>query len=309
MANEQKSSFFGKLKSGLSRTRDVLFMDIGEVIQSSRQLDDDFIEELEDSLLMADVGISTTTTIIESLNTANKQSSDKSVYELLKQVLLDIFPEPDNSHESIAAKPKMYLMIGVNGAGKTTTIGKLGNYYKEQQQSVMLAAGDTFRAAAREQLQTWGERLGVPVMAHHDNADPASVIYDCLASARAKNIDWVIADTAGRLHTQDNLMEELKKIRRTINKFDETIYCETVLVLDATTGQNALNQAKQFDMAINIDSIVITKLDGSAKGGAVFSISHELKKPIRFIGVGEQMDDLQPFNASEFVEALLPETS
>lgn len=284
-------------------------MDIGEVIQSSRQLDDDFIEELEDSLLMADVGISTTTTIIESLNTANKQSSDKSVYELLKQVLLDIFPEPDNSHESIAAKPKMYLMIGVNGAGKTTTIGKLGNYYKEQQQSVMLAAGDTFRAAAREQLQTWGERLGVPVMAHHDNADPASVIYDCLASARAKNIDWVIADTAGRLHTQDNLMEELKKIRRTINKFDETIYCETVLVLDATTGQNALNQAKQFDMAINIDSIVITKLDGSAKGGAVFSISHELKKPIRFIGVGEQMDDLQPFNASEFVEALLPETS
>lgn len=309
MANEQKSSFFGKLKSGLSRTRDVLFMDIGDVIQSSRSLDDEFVEELEDSLLMADVGISTTDTIIKALKTANKKSPDSPVYELLKQVLLDIFPKPDSSQHHINTKPKIYLMIGVNGAGKTTTIGKLGNYYKHQQQSIMFAAGDTFRAAAREQLQTWGKRLDVPVMAHHDNADPASVIYDCLASARAKNIDWVIADTAGRLHTQDNLMEELKKIRRTIHKFDENIYCETVLVLDATTGQNALNQAKQFDMAINIDSIVITKLDGSAKGGAVFSISHELNKPIRFIGVGEQIDDLQPFNASEFVEALLPETS
>jgi len=256
---------------------------------------------------LADIGIKTTDQVIQLLKAESNKNSETNPLEQLKQVLLPALEPveqaliiPDNTN-----KPYLILVVGVNGVGKTTTIGKLAKRLQTIGKSVMLAAGDTFRAAAIEQLQIWGERNNINVVAQSNGSDSGAVIYDALESARAKNIDVLIADTAGRLHNKENLMEEMKKIHRIGNKFDADLQSEVLLVLDAGTGQNALIQAKQFNETIGVDGIVLTKLDGTAKGGIVFSIADELNIPIRFIGVGEQLEDLRPFNASEFIDALL----
>lgn len=292
---------------GLRKTRDLLTSDIGDLVQGNRTFDEDLITELEDRLLMADVGIDTTDTIIQALKKRVKLGDSISLDNLLQHlhiVLADSLRVTSNDEE-ITAKPKMLLIIGVNGAGKTTTIGKLAKQFQQQGKNIMLAAGDTFRAAAVEQLQIWGERNNVTVMAQGQDADPGAVVFDALQSAQSKDIDILIADTAGRLHTQSGLMDELGKIVRVAQKIDPSAPHETFLVLDASIGQNALEQAKQFNQAVPISGIVLTKLDGTAKGGIAFAITEQLGIPIKYIGVGEGIDDLRPFNADEFVDALL----
>jgi len=297
------------LSDRLQRTRSGLFG--GLFSHNKIKIDDATLEELEDRLIMADIGIKTTDQVIQLLKAQSKidikNNTPSNPLEQLKQVLLPALQPveqalhiPDNAN-----KPFLILVIGVNGVGKTTTIGKLAKHLQAQGKSVMLAAADTFRAAAIEQLQVWGERNKITVVAQAHGSDSGAVIYDALESARAKNIDVLIADTAGRLHNKENLMEEMKKIHRLGNKFDPDLQREVLLVLDAGTGQNALVQAKQFNESVGVDGIVLTKLDGTAKGGIVFSLADELNIPIRFIGVGEQVDDLRPFNASEFIDALL----
>lgn len=283
---------------------------MGTLFLGKKIVDDALLEELEDQLIMADVGIDTTQKIVAELAGRVKRSEladSGALYQALqnemKELLLPcVEPLPDLADHS----PYVILMIGVNGAGKTTTIGKLANRFKSEGHSVMLAAGDTFRAAAVEQLQVWGERNDVPVIAQHTGADSASVIYDAIEAAKARKVDVLIADTAGRLHTKDNLMEELKKITRVMKKIDENAPHEVMLVLDAGAGQNALSQAKSFNECVPVTGLTITKLDGTAKGGIVFSIADSLQLPIRFIGVGETADDLQPFDAEEFIRALFP---
>lgn len=293
------------LSDRLQRTRSGLFG--GLFSRNKTIIDDATIEELEDRLIMADIGMKTTDQVIQLLKAESKKKSDVNPTEQLKQVLLPvlkqvdiplIFPESEK-------KPFLILVVGVNGVGKTTTIGKLAKRFQNDGKKVMLAAGDTFRAAAIEQLQIWGERNDITVVAQKHGSDSGAVIYDALESARANNIDILIADTAGRLHNKDNLMEEMKKIHRIGDKFDPDLQKEVLLVLDAGTGQNALVQAKQFNESIGVTGIALTKLDGTAKGGIAFSLADELNIPIRFIGVGEQVDDLRPFNASEFIDALL----
>jgi len=293
------------LSDRLQRTRTSLFG--GLFSRNKTVIDNASLEELEDRLLLADIGIKTTDQVIQLLKTASKKNSEFNPLEQLKQVLLPVLEPveqaltiPDNT-----SKPYLILVVGVNGVGKTTTIGKLAKRLQEEGKSVMLAAGDTFRAAAIEQLQVWGDRNDINVIAQTPGSDSGAVIYDALESARANNIDVLIADTAGRLHNKENLMEELKKIHRIGNKFDPDLQREVLLVLDAGTGQNALVQAEQFNEIIGIDGIVLTKLDGTAKGGIVFSLADKLRIPIRFIGVGEQAEDLRPFNASDFIDALL----
>ncbi len=293
------------LSDRLQRTRTGLFG--GLFSRNKTVIDNASLEELEDRLLLADIGIKTTDQVIQLLKTASKKNSEFNPLEQLKQVLLPVLEPveqaltiPDNT-----SKPYLILVVGVNGVGKTTTIGKLAKRLQEEGKSVMLAAGDTFRAAAIEQLQVWGDRNDISVIAQTPGSDSGAVIYDALESARANNIDVLIADTAGRLHNKENLMEELKKIHRIGNKFDPDLQREVLLVLDAGTGQNALIQAEQFNEIIGVDGIVLTKLDGTAKGGIVFSLADKLRIPIRFIGVGEQAEDLRPFNASDFIDALL----
>jgi len=272
-----------------------------------KEINDNLIEQLETQLLLADVGFETVQTILQSLTDQikRKELSDAgALKKQLEKLLTDIL-QPCEQPLEINARPFTLLMIGINGAGKTTSIAKIAHYYQQQNKSIVLAAGDTFRAAAVEQLQVWGERNNVPVIAQKSGSDSASVIYDALQSAQAKQTDLLIADTAGRLHTQDHLMEELKKIKRVMGKLDEGAPHETLLVIDASLGQNSLNQVQQFKEAIGVTGLCITKLDGSAKGGIVFAIAHQCRLPIRFIGVGEGIDDLQPFSAQEFVEALL----
>jgi fused signal recognition particle receptor len=306
---DEKPGFLGRLKSGLDKTRAVLFYDLGDLFQGQTELTDEILEEIETRLLLADVGIEATTQIIDSLRKAQKSSGQDgtSPGKILKQVMLDILLplEKPLLPDTTKTKPYVVLVVGVNGVGKTTSIGKITNYYKSQGQAVLLAAGDTFRAAAVEQIQTWGQRTETPVIAQKSGADSAAVIFDALQSARSRNSDLLIADTAGRLHNQDNLMEELHKIRRSITKFDPEINVEVMLVLDACTGQNALNQARQFNDAIGITGITLTKLDGTAKGGIVFALASSLGIPLRFIGVGEQLGDLRPFEAEPFIDALL----
>lgn len=308
-----KSSLFQKLKQSLSKTRNTLTEGLANLFLGRKTIDAELLEELETLLLVADVGVEATQKIIDSLTLQISRKTLKdpqAVYQALQQALLDILKpceKPLNLQPS--QKPFVLLMVGVNGAGKTTTIGKLAQKFKQNKQSVMLAAGDTFRAAAIEQLQVWGERNQVPVVAQHTGADSASVIYDAVQSATARNIDVLIADTAGRLHTRENLMEELKKILRVTQKIIPGAPHEVMLVLDASTGQNALQQARVFHSLINLTGIVITKLDGTAKGGIIFAIANELKLPIRFIGVGESIDDLRPFEAQAFVEALFEKTN
>ncbi len=293
------------LSDRLQRTRSGLF---GEFFNRKKTvIDEATIEDLEDRLIMADIGMKTTDQVIQLLKAESKKKSDTNPIEQLKQVLLPVLEQVDkplNFPES-GKKPFLILVIGVNGVGKTTTIGKLAKRFQNEGKKVMLAAGDTFRAAAIEQLQVWGDRNDISVVAQKHGSDSGAVIFDALESARANNIDILIADTAGRLHNKDNLMEEMKKIYRIGDKFDPDLQKEVLLVLDAGTGQNALVQAKQFNDSIGITGIALTKLDGTAKGGIAFSLADELHIPIRFIGVGEQVDDLRPFNASEFIDALL----
>ncbi|MBL1142181.1 MAG: signal recognition particle-docking protein FtsY [Proteobacteria bacterium] len=293
------------LSDRLQRTRSGLFG--GLFSRNKTVIDNTTLEELEDRLIMADIGTKTTDQVITLLKAESKKNAEINPLELLKQVMLPVLQpvEQPLTIPELDKKPYLILVIGVNGVGKTTTIGKLAKRFQNEGKKVMLAAGDTFRAAAIEQLQVWGERNKINVVAQTHGSDSGAVIFDALESARANNIDVLIADTAGRLHNKDNLMEEMKKIHRIGNKFDPDLEKEVLLVLDAGTGQNALVQAKQFNESIGISGIVLTKLDGTAKGGIVFSLADELNIPVRFIGVGEQVDDLRPFNASEFIDALL----
>ncbi len=305
----EKKDLYSRLKRGLTKTRDVLNTDVIDLIQGPQDLDDDLLEQLEDHLLMADVGIEATQKITEQLRQGlalKKFKDNESVIQAIQDAMLDILSVSSQPLQIDAThKPFVILMVGINGAGKTTTIGKLAQQFKQQGLNVMLAAGDTFRAAAVEQLQGWGQRLDIPVIAQGSGADAASVIYDALQAAQSRQIDVLIADTAGRLHTQSNLMSELEKIKRVLGKLDETAPHETMLVLDSGTGQNALTQARSFHDHLGISGITLTKLDGTAKGGIVFSIAEQMQLPIRYIGVGESAEDLRVFDAPEFTRALL----
>lgn len=294
-----------KLSDSLKRTRTGLFS--GLLAFGKRSLTSQDLEELEDQLLLADIGIKTTSQIIDILKIEARKNPDKKPLDLLKEILLPILSSIEKPFEipTSSKKPFLILVVGVNGVGKTTTIGKLTKLLQNQGKSVLLAAGDTFRAAAIEQLQVWGKHNDVKVIAQNHGADAGAVIYDALKSARAKNIDILIADTAGRLHNKDHLMEEIKKIYRINKKFDAELQNHVMLVLDAGSGQNALAQAKRFNDALGLDSLVLTKLDGTTKGGIIFPLASELNIPIHFIGIGEKIEDLRAFNAKEFVEALL----
>ncbi|MBQ7084806.1 MAG: signal recognition particle-docking protein FtsY [Anaerotignum sp.] len=301
-----KVGFFAKLKAGLDKTRKNILGGVDGVLGAFTKIDEDLFEELEEALIMADLGVQTTMDIVENLRKRVKRehATDPSV---IKDMLIDeitaILEEGAEEAESLP-NPSVLLVIGVNGVGKTTTIGKLAHNYKEEGKSVMLAAADTFRAAAIDQLEIWGERNNVPVIKQEENSDPAAVVFDAVHEARKQNADLLICDTAGRLHNKKNLMEELKKIARVIEREYPAAHKEVYLVLDATTGQNALQQAKLFKEVADITGIVLTKLDGTAKGGIVVAIKSELQIPVRYIGVGEGIHDLQKFNAAEFAGAL-----
>ncbi len=294
------------LKERLIKSRKKLGSGLSTLLLGKKSINDDLLDELEMLLITADIGINTTDKVLEAVrrNASRKILKDSDgIYEFLKNELSKFLIQ-DNALNTEINETFVILVVGVNGAGKTTTIGKLAKRFQSEGKSVMLAAGDTFRAAAVEQLKVWGERNEIPVVAQDTGADAASVIFDAYQSAQAKNIDVLIADTAGRLHTQGNLMQELEKIKRVIAKQNNAAPHEVMLVIDGGAGQNAINQAKEFDKAVALSGISITKLDGTAKGGVLFAISDELKLPIRFIGVGEGIDDLKPFNAKEFVGAL-----
>ncbi|WEJ62418.1 signal recognition particle-docking protein FtsY [Thiomicrorhabdus lithotrophica] len=314
---QEKQSFFTRLKKGLSKTRQSFTESLASLVLGRKEIDDDLLDDLEMILLTADVGIDATDKIIKNLTeqVSRKELKDPealiTALKLQLQAIIDPMSSPleIDTHLAKEQGPFVILMVGINGVGKTTTIGKLAKKYQLEGKSVMLAAGDTFRAAAVEQLQTWGERNNVPVMAQKTGADSAAVIFDAIQSAKAKKIDVLIADTAGRLHTQSNLMEELKKVKRVIAKVDDTAPHEVMLVIDAGTGQNALNQAQQFQEAVDVSGITLTKLDGTAKGGIVFALAEQRQIPIRFIGVGESIDDLRTFNSKSFTEALFDQSN
>ncbi len=303
-----ETGFFSRLKNGLSKTRQSFTTGLANSLLGKKQIDNDTLEELETLLLTADIGVEATQQIVAVMTQrlARNQLKDSSVLlHALKEDLTAILKPVAKPLEITGEKPFVILMVGVNGVGKTTTIGKLAKRYLAEGKTVMLAAGDTFRAAAVEQLQAWGERNNVPVIAQHSGADSAAVLFDAYEAAKAKQVDILIADTAGRLHTQSNLMEELKKIKRVIGKTDATAPHEIMLVVDAGTGQNALSQAKFFNEAVGLTGMTLTKLDGTAKGGIVFAMANRTGIPVRFIGVGEQADDLREFNAEDFVDALM----
>jgi fused signal recognition particle receptor len=301
------ASWFARLKNSLHRTRNSFTEGIAALFLGQKTLNASLLVDLESHLLKADVGVEATQYIISTLTSGISRQELKdpaAVYSALQKLLTAMLQPCEQILKLEAQKPFVVLVIGVNGAGKTTTIGKIAKYLKDQGLSVLLAAGDTFRAAAIEQLKVWGLRNDIPVIAQHTGADSASVIFDALQSAKSKVTDVLIADTAGRLHTRDNLMEELKKVKKVMQKIDPAAPHEILLVLDASMGQNALKQALAFHEAIGVTGLVISKLDGTAKGGIVFAIAQQLKLPIRFIGVGEQVDDLRPFDAADFVNAL-----
>ena len=294
------------LKDRLFKSKKRLGDGLSSLLIGKKKIDDELLEDLEILLISSDIGIQTTDKIIESVRkkASRKELKDSdSIYELIK-IELESLLVKDNLLEPDSDKTYVILVVGINGAGKTTTIGKLAKLFQSEGKSVMLAAGDTFRAAAVEQLQIWGERNNIPVIAQKTGADAASVVYDAYQSAVAKDIDILIADTAGRLHTQDNLMQELEKIKRVLKKHNENAPHETLLVIDGGSGQNAIQQANEFHKSINLSGLAVTKLDGTAKGGVLFAISDSLNLPIRFIGIGEAIDDLKPFNARDFVDAL-----
>ena len=300
--------FFARIRQGLSRTRSQLGDGLASLFMGAKTIDEDLFEELETQLLMADVGVEATSAIMQELTdtvTRKDLKDPQALYAALRECLANLI-QPCTAPLQIPAQdtPFVILMVGVNGAGKTTTIGKLTKRFQAQGKSVLLAAGDTFRAAAVEQLQTWGERNNVPVVAQHTGADSASVIFDAVQSAQAKGVDVVIADTAGRLQNKGHLMDELSKVVRVMQKLDNSAPHEVMLVLDAGTGQNALSQVALFGEAVGVSGVTLTKLDGTAKGGVIFALAQQSALPIRFIGVGEQADDLRPFDANEFIDAL-----
>ncbi len=306
---ENKASLFGRLKQRLNRTSNKLTEGFAALVLGKKTIDDGLLEELETQLLTADLGVDATQTIIQDLTqrVARKQLGDAdALFTALRDDMVDIL-QPSCQPLVIPEQegPFVILMVGINGVGKTTTIGKLAKQFQQQGKSVMLAAGDTFRAAAVEQLQVWGDRNHIAVISQHNGADSASVIFDALQAAKARKVDILIADTAGRLHTQSNLMEELKKVKRVMGKLDGAAPHEVMLVLDAGTGQNALSQAVQFNESVGVTGLTLTKLDGTAKGGIIFAIAKKTGLPIRYIGVGETIDDLRPFVSEEFVDALL----
>ncbi|WP_159236535.1 signal recognition particle-docking protein FtsY [Raoultella terrigena] len=301
-----KEGFFARLKRSLVKTKQNLGSGFISLFRG-KKIDDDLFDELEEQLLIADVGVETTRKIITHLTdvASRKQLRDaEALYGLLKEEMGDILAKVDQPLNVEGKTPFVILMVGVNGVGKTTTIGKLARQFEQQGKSVMLAAGDTFRAAAVEQLQVWGQRNNIPVIAQHTGADSASVIFDAIQAAKARNVDVLIADTAGRLQNKSHLMEELKKIVRVMKKLDEDAPHEVMLTIDASTGQNAISQAKLFHEAVGLTGITLTKLDGTAKGGVIFSVADQFSIPIRYIGVGERIEDLRPFNAGDFIEAL-----
>jgi fused signal recognition particle receptor len=297
---------FDKLKEGLTKTRNSIAEKVDKVLSFNKSIDDELYEELEEVMIMSDMGVGTTNKIIKMLKVKvkeNKINDSDGVKRALKEIISEIMG--GEKRTVIPEKtPAIYMIVGVNGVGKTTSIGKIGYYLKSKGYKVMLAAGDTFRAAAIDQLEIWGERCGIDVIKQKEDADPASVIYDAIQSAKARNIDILICDTAGRLHNKKNLMEELRKINKVIEREYSSAYKQTLLVLDATTGQNALLQAKQFIEVADVNGLILTKLDGTAKGGIVIAINDELNIPVKMIGVGEAIDDLQEFDPKAFAEAI-----
>jgi fused signal recognition particle receptor len=305
--SENKVGFFKRLKLGLGKTRSKLSEELQNVFLGAKALDEEMLEELETILLTSDVGVSATQEIIGDLTkkVSRKELTEaKAVYRHLQATLVGLLRPVEIPLKTDSHNPFVILMVGVNGVGKTTTIGKLAKLFQAEGRSVMLAAGDTFRAAAVDQLRVWGERNGVPVIAQDTGADSASVVFDAVAAAQARNIDVLIADTAGRLQNKKNLMDELTKITRVLQKIDPKAPHEVILVLDAGTGQNALSQAREFQKAVDVSGLVLTKLDGTAKGGVIFALAQQLQIPIRYVCVGEKIDDLRPFSAEEFVTAL-----
>lgn len=303
---ENKSKFFSKLVQGLSKTRNSIAHGIDAIFSGFSSIDDDFYEELEELLIMADLGINTTTAIVENLRKKVKENKIKDPAQC-RQLLINSMKEQMQLKETayeFENRKSVVLLIGVNGVGKTTSVGKLAGQLKDQGKKVMVAAADTFRAAAIEQLTEWAHRANVDIIAQKEGSDPAAVIFDAVTAAKARNVDVLLCDTAGRLHNKKNLMEELKKIDRVIEREYPDAYRETLVVLDGTTGQNALAQAKEFNEVANITGIVLTKLDGTAKGGIAIAIQSELGIPVKYIGIGEKIDDLQKFNADDFVNAL-----
>ncbi len=302
----EKTGFFSKLVKGLSKTRNSIANGIDALFSGFSSIDDDFYEELEELLIMADLGINTTTAVLEDLKNKvkeNKIKDPEQCRQLLINSLRDQMQVEDADYE-FENRKSVILLIGVNGVGKTTSVGKLAGQLKEQGKKVMVAAADTFRAAAIEQLTEWAHRANVEIIAQKEGSDPAAVIYDAVTAAKARNVDALICDTAGRLHNKKNLMEELKKINRVIEREYPEAYRETLVVLDGTTGQNALAQAREFNEVADLTGIVLTKLDGTAKGGIAIAIQSELNIPVKYIGIGEKIDDLQKFNAEDFVNAL-----
>lgn len=296
---------FNKIKKGILKTRDSMMGQVEQLINSFTKIDEDFFEQLEETLIMSDIGVVTSQDICDELRKQVKSKGIKEsaeIKDMLKSILVDMLGETPQMQ--LSTTPSIILVIGVNGAGKTTTIGKMAHNFVNDGKKVLVAAADTFRAAAIEQLEVWCERAGAGIVKQHEGADPAAVVFDTLNAAKSRGSDIVICDTAGRLHNKKNLMDELAKINRIIKNNLEDSDLETLLVLDATTGQNAVNQAKQFKEVTDITGIVLTKLDGTAKGGIILSIKNELDIPVKFVGVGEKIDDLQPFSAVDFVDAL-----
>lgn len=297
--------FFEKLRAGLKKTKDSMMGKIERLLHSFTKIDDELFEELEETLILCDIGVNTSVKICEELRDRVKQQgiTDSSlIKDMLKEVITDMLGE--DTPLDMSTTPSVILVIGVNGAGKTTTIGKLSYQLAQEGKKVIVAAADTFRAAAIDQLEVWTERAGVDIVKHNEGSDPASVVFDALAAAKARNADVVICDTAGRLHNKKNLMDELRKISRIVHQQAEGCSLEVLLALDATTGQNAVNQARQFNEVADITGIILTKLDGTAKGGIIISITDELKIPVKLVTVGEKIEDIQPFVAKDFVNAL-----
>ncbi len=307
--NEPKSGFFARLKSGLAKTRSNFAGGFDNIVHGKAKVGPELLEELEETLLLADVGMQTTSFILDDLKrevSQNRIRENKEVLGQLKQRMIHVLSQNQKPLAFSEHQPFVILVVGVNGSGKTTTIGKLARHWKQEGKKVLLAAGDTFRAAAIDQLQVWADRSGISCISQKIGADPSAVAYDAVQAGLAREMDLVLIDTAGRLQTNTNLMEELKKIKRVIGKILPGAPHETLLVLDATIGQNSISQARLFNEALEVDGLVMTKLDGTAKGGVLFNITDDLKLPIRFVGVGEKPEDLQEFNPQTFVEALIP---
>lgn len=303
----KEPSFLEKLKAGVQKTKEGLLGRIEEVVSGKKKIDAELLEELEYTLISADLGVATTTEIIDRIRAKvdRKEVDDADrLKDLIRDELVDMLREAERPLTQVETPPSVIMIVGVNGAGKTTTIGKLAQRFRNEGRSVLLCAGDTFRAAAIEQLEVWGQRTGVEVIRQKQGSDPSAVLFDAVQAAKSRAVDYVIADTAGRLHTKDNLMAELEKMRRTVQRVIPSAPHEVLLVLDATTGQNGLEQARKFTETSGVTGIVLTKLDGTAKGGVVVAITRELKLPIRFIGVGEKVDDLLPFDAVAFVDSI-----